>query len=225
VLLLMVATIFVVHSAIGHKEYRYISPALPLLMTLAGIGSVLAADWLAERLGRPAIGRGLMVAVPLVWTVASIGLAASPKRIWYWARSGGSIMGPRIVNADKDACGVGVYPGNLWWRFGGYVNLRPGVPLYSVGEATSPIAPKAYNYVLTLQRPNSEQKLDDLQADFGSLGYQQVQCWAQPYSRTLSLDRTCLWRRPGACDSSSAKLLTPDVGETFEKLLDPLREH
>ena len=94
-LLLIVVAIFALHSAVGHKEYRYISPALPLLMTLAGIGSVLAADRLAERLDRPAIQRALMVAVPLAWTIASIGLAASPDRIWYWVRSRGSILGPR----------------------------------------------------------------------------------------------------------------------------------
>jgi GPI mannosyltransferase 3 len=226
VLLLIVATIFAVHSAVGHKEYRYISPALPLLMTLAGIGSVLVADRLAERLGRPAMNRALMVAVPLAWTIASLGLAASPNRIWYWVRSGGSILGPRIVNADKEACGVGIYPGNLWWRFGGYVNLRPGVPLYNAGETKSPIAPSAYNYVLSWQPPNPEQKLEDLQTDFASIGYQQVQCWAEPYGRNaLVLDRTCLWRRPGACDASSAKLLTPEVTEAFEKVIRPLKEH
>ena len=65
------ATIFVVHSAVSHKEYRYISPALPLIMTLAGVGSTMAADWLADRLGQPQIRRALMVAVPLVWTIAS----------------------------------------------------------------------------------------------------------------------------------------------------------
>ena len=43
------AVIFVVHSAVAHKEYRYISPALPLIMTLAGVGSTMAADWLADR--------------------------------------------------------------------------------------------------------------------------------------------------------------------------------
>ena len=47
------ATIFVVHSAVSHKEYRYISPALPLIMTLAGVGSTIAADWLADRLANP----------------------------------------------------------------------------------------------------------------------------------------------------------------------------
>ncbi len=51
----VVAVIFVVHSAISHKEYRYISPALPLIMTLAGVGSTMAADWLANRI-EPALG-------------------------------------------------------------------------------------------------------------------------------------------------------------------------
>ena len=221
-LLLIVATIFVLHSAIGHKEYRYISPALPVLMTLAGIGSVLAAEHLAERLGRPAVQRALMVAVPLAWTVASIGLAASPDRIWYWIRSRGSILGPRAINADKEACGVAIYPSNLWWRFGDYVNLRPGIPLYAAGDTANPVAPNAYNYVLSLQLRNKEQKIDDLPADFTHLGYEQVQCWSDPYSRALLTERTCLWRRPGTCDPTSAKLLTPDVGATFEALVRPL---
>jgi len=221
-LLLIVATTFVLHSAIGHKEYRYISPALPLIMTLAGIGSVLAADQLAERLGRPAIQRALMVAVPLAWTIASVGLAASPNRIWYWVRSRGSILAAQVVNADKGACGIGIYPNTLWFRFGDYVNLRPGIPLYSAGDTADPIAPNAYNYVISLQRRNDEKKIEDLKADFAGLGYQQVKCWSDPYSRTLLTERTCLWRRPGACDPTSAKLLTPDVGAAFEAAVHPL---
>lgn len=221
-LLLIVAAIFVLHSVIGHKEYRYISPALPVLMTLAGIGSVLAADWLADRLGRPAIQRALMVAVPLAWTVASLWLAASPDRIWYWVRSRGSILASQVVNADKDACGIGIYPNTLWFRFGYYVNLRPGIPLYSAGDTANPIAPNAYNYVISLQRRNDDQKIEDLKPDFTGLGFQQVQCWSDPYSRTLLTERTCLWRRPGTCDPTSAKLLTPDVGTAFEAAVHPL---
>ena len=114
------ATIFVVHSAVSHKEYRYISPALPLIMTLAGVGSTIAADWLADRLGQPVIRRALLVAVPLVWTLASVALAASPNRIWFWVRSRGSILAMRAINADKEACGVGIYPGSMWWRQAGY---------------------------------------------------------------------------------------------------------
>jgi hypothetical protein len=206
VLQLIVAATFALHSAIGHKEY--ISPALPLLMTLVGIGSVLAADLLAERLAQAAIQRALIVAVPLVWTGASIGLAASPDRIWYWVRSGGSILGPRAVNADKEACGVGIYPGDL--------------SCLRAGDTATPIGHNAYNYVISLQRLNPELKITDLQADFASLGYEQVQCWSDPWSRTLLTERTCRWRRPGTCDPKSAKLLTPEVGEAFEALVRPL---
>jgi GPI mannosyltransferase 3 len=212
--------IFVVHSAVAHKEYRYFSPALPLIMTLAGVGSTMAADWLAGRLGRPQLRRALLVALPLVWTIASLALAASPNRIWYWIRSRGSVLAMGAVDADAQACGVGVYPGKFWWREGGYVNLRPGIPLYDAGDAASPIAPNAYNYVISFQPRNKDLGHPaDLPVDFASLGYQQVQCWTDPYDRTMLTERMCLWRRPGTCDSQSAKLLTPEVGEAFEALI------
>jgi phosphatidylinositol glycan class B len=215
----LAATIVVTHSAITHKEYRYISPALPLIMTLAGVGSTMGADWLADRLGRPQVRRALMVAVPLVWTIASLALAASHNRSWFWVRSRGSILAMRAVNADGQACGVGIYPGKFWWRAGGYVNLRSGIPLYDAGGAT-PIAPNAYNYVISLQERSKDLGHPaDLSVNFTSLGYQQVQCWTDPYDRTMNLERMCLWRRPGTCNPESAKLLTPDVGEAFEALI------
>jgi GPI mannosyltransferase 3 len=213
-------TIFVVHSAVGHKEYRYISPALPLIMTLAGVGSTRAADWLPDRIGRPPIRRALMVAVPLVWTIASLALAASPSRIWYWVRSRGSILAMRAVNADKEACGVGIYPGIAWYRTAFYAGLRPGIPLFSAGDTDKPIAPNAYNYLFSFQfRSKEVGQPGNLPVDFASLGYQQVQCWTDPYDHTMLRGRMCLWRRPGACDFQSAKLLTPEVGEAFEKLI------
>jgi GPI mannosyltransferase 3 len=218
-LLGVVLVILVAHSLIGHKEYRYFSPALPLVMTLAGVGSAMATDWLADRLGQPAMRRALMAAVPLAWTVASLALAASPNRIWFWIRSRGSILAMRAVDADKEACGVGIYPGKLWWRMAGYVNLRPGIPLYNAGDTAPPIAPNAYNYVISMQQRSEELKRPvDLGTDFGAFGYQQVQCWTDPYDRAMIPDRICLWRRPETCDPTSAKLLTPDVGEAFEAL-------
>ena len=216
----VVATIFVVQSAVHHKEYRYFSPALPLIMTLAGVGSTMAADWLADRLGRSKVRRALMVAVPLIWTVASLALAASPNRIWFWVRSRGSLLAMRAVNVDKEACGVGIYPAKFWWRQGAYVNLRPGILLYDAGDAATPISPNAYNYVISLQERNKELGHPvDLPADFASLGYQQIRCWTDPYDRTMLVERMCLWRRPGPCDSASGKPLTPDAGEAFEALI------
>jgi hypothetical protein len=210
------ATVFVVHSAVGHKEYRYISPALPMIMTLAGVGSTMAADWL----GRPQIRRALMVALPVIWTVASLALAASPNRVWFWVRSRGSILAMAAINADSQACGVAIYPGDAWWRAAGYVGLRPGIPLFDAGGAANPIAPNAYNYVISLQKRSPElQRPVDLPGDFAALGYQQVHCWTDPYDRTMTRERMCLWRRAGTCVSQSAKLLTPEVGDAFDELM------
>ena len=214
------ATIFVVHSAVTHKEYRFISPALPLIMTLAGVGSTIAADWLADRLGRPQIRPALMVALPVIWTVASLALAASPNRVWFWVRSRGSILAMRAISTDKEACGVAIYPGDMWWRGAGYADLRPGIPLFNAGDTANPVAPNAYNYVISLQHRNSDLNHPvDLAADFTAFGYQQLQCWTDPYDRTMLIERMCLWRRAGTCNSQSAKLLTPDVGKRFEDLV------
>ena len=104
---------------------------------------------------------------------------------------------------------------------------RRATPVYAPASHCStpatprtPIAPGAYNYVISLQPRSKESGHPplDLPVDFASLGYQQVQCWTDPYDRAMSLERICLWRRAGTCDSRSAKPLTPDVGEAFEEL-------
>jgi phosphatidylinositol glycan class B len=54
VLLLVALTIFAVHTLLSHKEYRFIYPALPLIMTLVGIGSAGIAQSRAV-VDRPAV--------------------------------------------------------------------------------------------------------------------------------------------------------------------------
>src|SRR5207249_2663009 len=60
-LLVAAAIILAEHSAIGHKEYRFIYPAVLLAMVLAGIGLAQLADWGAQVLRRHAIARGAAV--------------------------------------------------------------------------------------------------------------------------------------------------------------------
>ena len=74
--------------------------------------------------------------------------------------------------------------------------------------------------MISLQQRNSDLNHPvDLAADFTAFGYQQLQCWTDPYDRTMLIERMCLWRRAGTCNSQSAKLLTPDVGKRFEDLV------
>ena len=100
------------------------------------------------------------------------------------------------------------------------MNLRHGIPLYNAGDAPPLTAPNAYNYVFSMQARSKEHgHPPDPPTDFTSFGYQQVQCWTDPYDRAMTMERMCLWRRPGTCNPESAKLLTPDVGEAFEALV------
>ena len=185
-------------------------------MTLAGS----ARRWRPTgwRLGSANLrsGASLLVAVPLGWTLASLALAVSPNRIWFWVRSRGSILAMQAVNADKEACGVGVYPGDMWWRAAGYSGLRPDVPLFDAGETgRTRSLPRP---ITTCSPAATEPELKhpvDLLADFASFGYQQLKCWTDPIDRTMLMERMCLWRRSGTCDSASGKPLTPDS----EKLL------
>ncbi len=198
-LLLVAGMIFLVHSAIGHKEERFISPALPLVMTLAGIGSVLVAEWLSRRVGSLLLRRALLTALPMAWAVASLALAVAPPRLWYWHHGRGPIMAMRAINADPGSCGVAVFPARYWPSTGGYTHLRPGLPLFDAGSGSDVIAAQAFNYVISYQP-----------ADFSALGYRQVQCWDDPEGGRLELETVhiCLWRRPGGCGPSPAQPLT-----------------
>ena len=78
--------IVVVHSGIAHKEYRFIYPAVLLVMVLAGLGIGQLTEWGAEWLGRNGVKRhiasGVCAALLLgysgilifgVWTSAAVG--------------------------------------------------------------------------------------------------------------------------------------------------------
>ena len=217
-LLWVAAVIFVVHSAISHKEYRYISPALPLIMTLAGVGSAMGpSGW---RAGSANLGSGARFgrrAARLDRRLRRLGGFAQPHMVL------GSLS--RIDPGDardqrgQESLRRGIYPGDMWWRASGYAGLRPGIPLFNAGETANPIAPNAYNYVISLQpRSRERQGPADLSADFADLGFQQVQCWTDPYDRAMLRSACASGSRPGTCDSASGKPLTPDVGEAFEEL-------
>ena len=71
ILLAMAAIILMVHMAIGHKEYRFIYPAIALLSILAGFGLVELTRLLANGLAREAQAAPLWLAavVGLCWTM------------------------------------------------------------------------------------------------------------------------------------------------------------
>ncbi len=101
------AAILLAHSLVGHKEYRFIYPALPLLMVLVGVGSaqVLAVISARGRAATVAVGIGAV----LFWSVTSWAVATQGPFRREWQRVAGHIEASRHVAGLADICGIGFY--------------------------------------------------------------------------------------------------------------------
>ena len=157
----------------------------------------MAADWLAERLGQPQIRRALMVAVPLVWTIASV----ARRRRQTGSGSGSALVAPfwrcATSTTAKPAASASIRASS-----GGADGLRgvspSWIPLYDAGDAAKPIAPNAYDYVISFQPRSKELGIRrtcrlTLRASATS---KSNAGWAPTIER-MTLDRICHWQRPG----------------------------
>jgi hypothetical protein len=175
-------------SLVGHKEARFIYPALPLVLTLAGAGAAMAGRRLADLPGR---GGDIRTSLGCTGAAAALSVLIgtfgpfSPR----WHYGGAVLRASRVVNDDPAACGVGVYPATLWYLGGGYTSLRPGITLSAAREGTA-----AFNYVMAI-----ESNVKPLRtAPFADPNFQPDGCFTDPV-RTI-----CLWRRTGGCDPGAA---------------------
>lgn len=181
----------VVHSVIGHKEYRFIWLSVFLILVLAAVASVSLLDrWLARRAPGRKAGLAMLIGLCCAWcgvslaALASTGGAAS-------ARSGGVYaMAAHDLAARPQICGLAV---PLQWHnhvISAYIR-RP-VTIYEVPEAVlagnmalPAEIPLAANAMLSLNQP--------------APGYQAVTCHER------NGEKACLWVRPGGCDAGKAR--------------------
>ena len=210
-LLLVVLIILGTHMAVPHKEPRFIFPAIPLLLTLVGIGS---AEALARAFQfRPTVIGGLGA---LCWIAVSAELGSAGYFAAYWQVGAGMATAQRLVDARAGSCGLAIYPRDLWWRSGGYTRLRPGITLYGL-DADQPDAParsRAFTDIVTTGNGP-----DAPQPDFTALGFQREGCWDNGQNRTP----ICLWRRQGGCDASADTPLVAHSPEALDAVVRQLQ--
>lgn len=107
-LLLTALTVIAVHSAIGHKEYRFILLGVSLLVLLGAIGSVDIAGWIARRRGR-ALTVGGFAFVLSLWLGASVLVAATEPFKINWGVGQAPLRTMRTVRAQPGLCGIATY--------------------------------------------------------------------------------------------------------------------
>jgi GPI mannosyltransferase 3 len=127
-LALFAASVLLSHSFIGHKEYRFIYPALMVVPILTGLGGSRAAEFLYARYGAWAewltyTGSALAFAA-VSYYAGTQGLLASA-----WQNGRSDILVFAAAHRQADLCGLAV-SGINWWRTGGYTYLNRDVPLY-----------------------------------------------------------------------------------------------
>ena len=180
-------TILAVHSAIAHKEYRFIYPAVLLVMALTGIGLAQVAawgrDWLRER-GVPgrAATAGPVAVVLSWWCLVSFHVWTGATLTAHRYRGHDNLRAVSFVAHSAAVCGLGLYglDGEDWVNYGGYTHLHRPVPIYwPKDEAELESFAPGFDTLVFIKEPPE------------GLGFAPQRCFGQ----------VCVARRRGSCQS------------------------
>jgi len=173
-LLLIALAVVVPFHFVGHKEYRFVVAALPLLVLLVGLGASEAAIRLDAT--RPARVALVIAGCAVAMVAVSFGDTYRP----YWTRFGNHVLAFEEIGRRPDACGVALV-GIRWWQTPGYSGIGRNVPIYESETMTEPARLYgAANYVLESTKAPPP---------------------PPPYERWRDYTRPVqyLYRRPGGC--------------------------
>lgn len=143
--LLLTALLFLaVHAKVGHKEYRFILPVVPLLCALVGVGAAAVHRHVRDFVLVPAV----LVAAALsarhvpALTFGELGAYAERPAASAWDDHGDVNRLLLAASRRSDLCGLRVDVAHLAWT-GGSTYLHRDAPLYMSWAPTG-----YYNYVI-----------------------------------------------------------------------------
>jgi len=145
--------VVVLHSAVGHKEFRFIYPALLLTIISAGLGLAQIVDWIADGFALRGMSTAIALrtaAVPVLLLAALTPavLAFTPPYLELWRRGADAVRADAIVAKLPNVCGVDLY-GVPWFLSGGYSMIHQNAPLYWISDQAGFLAHRdAFNTVL-----------------------------------------------------------------------------
>lgn len=174
------AVIVLSHSAIAHKEYRFIFPGLICFLIAAALSSADLVRWISHGKSRA----WLTAATLFLWISLSVGLAYSPAFFKNWERSKEFIQASYFLHDRTDMCGLFLFDTG-WWDSGGYAHLHRNVPIYDNAETdfeTDDGVPLA-NYAIA-----AGGAAKDLER------YKKIRCFERKPGHSI-----CVLKRPGGC--------------------------
>jgi hypothetical protein len=177
--LAMAAALLATHMLIGHKEHRFLYPAMALAAVLAGIGLAEASTRLARRLNISHATAALASAA--AWAALSALIWFAPGLTQLRHRAQDTLQAANYAATLPGICGIGMGPGpTAWVPYGGYTHLHQPVPLFWPStQAAFQTEQAGFNLLL---------------GDHPEPGYTQLRCFGP----------TCVSRRAGPCTSMPA---------------------
>ena len=124
VLLAIALAVIAPFHVVGHKEYRFIIAAAPLLVLLIGLG---ASELMVRFAGA---WNPVAVAVTIAgWLIGMVAVSWGDTYRPLWTRGGNHVLAFEEVGRQPDACGIALV-GMRWWHTPGYSGLGANVPIY-----------------------------------------------------------------------------------------------
>lgn len=179
--------VLVTHIPIAHKEYRFLYPALALVIVLAGMGLAIVVERIArnEKVARLAAACALVIAFTTSISLANryddpgliFSLGKKGHVLSLWTERTNFLRATLEVGEDPDLCGLGLAALH-WGQTGGYAYLHRDVPFLEllhpedVGEAAATVN-------VLLVRPDLDLPPPYVRGD----------CW----------NTVCIFKRPGGC--------------------------
>jgi GPI mannosyltransferase 3 len=172
------------HTAIPHKEYRFVFPAFACLALVAAMGSADLIERMRLLPGPGRAGRALVALGAALWIGTSLTLAFAPGFKDEWFEAGDLIAASFKLAHDPDLCGVLFY-NHDWASTGGYAHLHRNVPMFALEDdkETAQQATDAFNAIIL-----TRESLDDFTAQ-----YTLQECSGDED------DDVCIMKREGVC--------------------------
>lgn len=135
VLLAALLTIVAVHSAIPHKEYRFIYPAVVLATALVAVGLAQLTALAAAALHRRGVAHRAAAALAALivaagWGAIALAVWSGPSLTALRGRAHNELVAMAFAHRMTPLCGLGLYGKDAWVRYGGYTYLHRRVPMY-----------------------------------------------------------------------------------------------